>query len=89
MITGTLQKQHPVGRRQMAKPTPSDPLGLRADPGSPEYSGDSLAKMIDDRIAMNWCGRTTRELDGFADSVLALELIARGWAVFKPTIQGT
>lgn len=68
----------------MATPTPSDPLGQRPDPAS---FAESMEAMIDARIDQRWRGFTGKQFANTPDAQLALELIARGWAVFRPTSQ--
>lgn len=65
----------------MSKPTATDPLGQRPNPAD---FGDAMNIMIDARIDQRLMGRTTGQFDGVPDTKLVLELIARGWAVFRP-----
>lgn len=67
----------------MGLPTLDDPLGERPQIGA---IGDALEKVVDDRIIMHLKGRTSAQLDGVSDMVLVQELLARGWAVFRPNI---
>lgn len=68
----------------MGKPAPGDPLGLKPDPQS---VADMLEGVIDARINARVSGRTGDRFDGVPDTALVLELIARGWAVFRPQSQ--
>lgn len=67
----------------MPDPTADDPLGQREDPAD---AGQMLEKLIDARIDRRWIGRASDQCRGIPDAVLAMELIARGWAVFKPQV---
>lgn len=64
-----------------APPTLADPLGVRDNPAS--ILG-AFEKVIDARIEERLRGRTTERFDGVQDIALVHELLARGWAVFKP-----
>lgn len=66
----------------MAVPTKEDPHGLRPDNAS---FAEMMERMIDARIDERWLGRTSNKFDGTPDAMLVLELVGRGWAVFKPT----
>lgn len=68
----------------MGKPTPNDPLGQRPDPAD---FGDAMNAMIDARIEARLRGRTNDQFDNVHDMSLVHELLARGWAVFRPTMQ--
>lgn len=59
-------------------PTPQDPLGL-ADPLEV-----ALRNLVDERIARAWAGRTKQDFANTPDMLLCMELIARGWVVYKP-----
>lgn len=65
----------------MGKPTSDDPLGQRPDLAS---FADMIERVVDQRIIMHVRGLTTREFDHTPDIKLVQELIARGWAVFRP-----
>lgn len=65
----------------MGKPTPDDPLGQRPDPAD---FGDMINHLIDARIETRLAGRTDARFDGTPDMTLVRELLARGWAVFRP-----
>jgi hypothetical protein len=66
----------------MGKPTANDPLGQRLDPSD---LGDMLNAAVDQRIAHAWRGRAVADLSGFPDGALVLELVARGWVVYRPS----
>ncbi len=66
----------------MGRPSASDPLGQRPDPAS---FADAMETMIDARINQRLLGITTQKLDGVTDLDMVHELLARGWAVFRPT----
>lgn len=68
----------------MGTPSRDDPLGQRPDPGS---FADALTTVVDERIKMHLRGRTSRSFDGTRDMDLVQELLARGWAVFRPNSQ--
>ncbi len=68
----------------MGKPSASDPLGQRPDPTD---FGDAMNAMIDARIEMRLRGRTNGVFDNVSDIQLVHEMLARGWAVFRPRIQ--
>ena len=68
----------------VGKPSPSDPLGQRPDPSD---FGDAMNAMIDARIEQRLIGRTDERFSGVADVALVHELLARGWAVFRPQAQ--
>lgn len=63
----------------MGQPTPNDPLGLR-----PTSFEDALLRTIDERVALAWRARTVQSFDNTPDAVLAMELLSRGWVVYKP-----
>lgn len=65
----------------MARPTAEDPLGQLPDPNSFD---DMMAQLIDKRIDERWRGKTRPTFDGIPTYELAMELIARGWVVYKP-----
>lgn len=67
----------------MSRPTKDDPLGMRPDPTS---ITEMLESVVDARIELRLRGAAMSKFDGFSDIDLALELIARGWAVFLPKI---
>jgi hypothetical protein len=69
----------------VSEPTADDPHGLRPDPAS---FAEAMEKMIDARIEQRLRGRALKEMDGVPDMVMVHELIARGWAVFRPSTQG-
>ena len=73
----------------MGTPISNDSLGLKPDRGSLAFVIEVLEGVIDTRIAQAWRGRTQIAFSGMTDSQLALELIARGWAVFKPVVNDT
>lgn len=62
-------------------PTRDDPLGQRPDPT--DFFA-AITKVVDERIGMHLQGRSSQQFDGVADLALVHELIARGWAVFRP-----
>lgn len=68
----------------MAEPTAKDPLGRRLDPAD---AGDMFNALIDKRIEMRVTGRTSNQFNAVGDWALVQELLARGWAVFRPTGQ--
>jgi hypothetical protein len=45
---------------------------------------EGLSRLVDERINQRIRDRTDQRLAGIPDHVLVLELIARGWAVYKP-----
>ncbi len=65
----------------MGKPTPDDPMGIKPDPASFD---DMIGSVVDARIKMHMRGRASQDFDGVPDMKLVHELIARGWAVFRP-----
>lgn len=65
----------------MGNPSPGDPLGQR-DPEDNFSRG--LEKMIDDRIKFVTRPRTINRFHDVTEAELALELIARGWVVYRP-----
>lgn len=65
----------------MGKPTRGDPLGTNPDPSD---FGDMLNDVVDRRIRAVLAGRTDAQFDGVPDTRLVLELLARGWAVYRP-----
>jgi hypothetical protein len=67
----------------VGNPTANDPLGERIDISN---FGQMVEAVVDARIERRLAGRTSKQLDGVPDSVLVHELIARGWAVFKPQL---
>lgn len=67
----------------MGKPTPGDPLGQNPDPTS---FADMLDAVVDARIEMRLVGRTNDRFNGVRDMELVQELLARGWAVFRPGV---
>jgi len=66
----------------MGQPTASDPLGQQSDPTS---IADMLESVIDARIALATRGRSSAQFNGVPDFHLVQELLARGWAVFRPS----
>lgn len=66
----------------MGKPTADDPLGMRLDPTS---ISDMLEQVVDARIRVHLLGRTSDRFNDCTDMTLVHELLARGWAVFKPS----
>lgn len=61
-------------------PSPSNPLGsLLATPLE-----IALRKLVDERIEDAWRGRNAPDFNGTPDALLCMELIARGWVVYKP-----
>lgn len=66
-----------------APPSMKDPLGQLPDPSS---FGAMMEAMVDARIAMHNRFRTQAKFDGVTNQELILELVARGYAVFKPSI---
>lgn len=67
----------------MANPTQGDPFGERKDLAS---FSDMLEGVVDARIEQRLRGRASRDFDGVPDTALVHELIARGWAVFRPKV---
>lgn len=66
-------------------PSATDPLGLN-DPPTPQQSFDeALRKVINSEIRSILRGRVSSTCDDIPDAVLAMELIARGWVVYKPS----
>lgn len=68
----------------MSQPSKDDPLGMKPDPTSFTEMVDALinAKVED---AVRWRTSTTgQDLRGITDMQLVQELLARGWAVFRP-----
>ncbi len=66
-------------------PSAADHLGL----GPPAQGTDAsfaqgLAQLVDERIDARLRGRASDRFHGVADMELVHELIARGWAVYKP-----
>lgn len=68
----------------MGIPTASDPLGTQPAPTS---IADMMEGVIDARIANAWRGRAQPCFDGVPDAQLVMELLARGWGVFRPSSQ--
>ncbi len=66
----------------MGTPAKDDPLGQRPDPAD---FGDMLNQIVDKRIEQAWRWRHDTKLVSVPDMVLVSELLARGWAVFKPS----
>lgn len=67
----------------MGEPRPGDPFGEKPDPTSFD---DMIGSVVDARIEMRLRGRIDSRFDGVPDIHLVHELIARGWAVFKPKV---
>ncbi len=67
----------------MGKPSPGDPLGQRYDPAD---AGDMFNALIDARIEQRLRGQTSNQFDNVGDLALVQELIARGWAVYRPRV---
>ncbi len=67
----------------MANPTPDDPYAQRPDPTS---FADAITAVVDARIEQRLRGRSSTVFNGVPDSHLVHELIARGWAVFRPRV---
>lgn len=65
----------------MSIPTKDDPFGMRPNPTS---ITEMLESVVDARIELRLHGRSRPKFDGVTDAELAMELIARGWAVFLP-----
>lgn len=68
----------------MGKPTSDDPLGLKPDPTN---FADMLDAVIDAKVEekVRWRTQTIgAPLTGVSDMQLVQELLARGWAVFRP-----
>ena len=65
----------------MANPNLLDPFGKQADPAS---IAGALERVVDERIKLHLTGRSSQQFNGVADLALVHELIARGWAVFRP-----
>ena len=61
----------------MSGPTPQDPLGL-----SPLEQ--QLRDLVDSRIRLAWRTNSGGDFSGVPDAMLCMELIARGWVVYKP-----
>lgn len=68
----------------MGTPSADDPLGLRPDPTSFD---EAIGKVVDARIEHRLRGRAYDTLGGVPDMKLVQELLARGWAVFRPKSQ--
>lgn len=72
-----------------ASPSLTDPLGLNPPARGTDASfAQGLAQLVDERIDARLRGRASDRFHGVADMELAHELIARGWAVYKPRPQG-
>lgn len=69
----------------MGAPTRDDPLGQNPDPTS---ITEMLEAVVDARIEQRLRGRASKLFDGVPDMQLVHELLARGWAVFKPGAAG-
>lgn len=69
----------------MGQPSASDPLGQLPNPTS---VADMLEGVIDARIRMHLRGRVSDRFNDVSDVMLVQELLARGWAVFRPQSQG-
>ena len=65
----------------MGQPTSDDPLGQRPDFAN---FSEMLELHIDARIAQRLRGITGFQFNNTPDMALVNELLARGWAVFKP-----
>lgn len=65
----------------MGKPTADDPLGTKPDPAS---FSEMLEAVVDARIEQRLRGRSSSRFNDVPDTHLVHELIARGWAVFRP-----
>lgn len=66
-------------------PSVHDPLGIMRPPAGTDASfARGLAALIDERIDHRLRNRTTSKLNGVPDMDMVHELIARGWAVYKP-----
>ena len=65
----------------MAQPTKDDPLGLRPEPTS---IFEQMEQVVDRRIEWRLQGQTSHGFDGVPDMHLVHELLAQGWAVFRP-----
>lgn len=59
----------------------ADPLS-KDGPASQFESG--LREMIHQEVSFVLRGRIGTQFDGFADQLIAMELIARGWIAYKP-----
>ena len=68
----------------MALPTRDDPLGQRKDPAS---LYDAMEAMLDARIDQRLRGLTNARFHDVSDMALVAEILARGWAVFRPQSQ--
>lgn len=68
---------------KMSQPTKDDPFGERPDPTS---FAEMMEQVIDARIAQAWRSRAITKFQGIPDGDLVAELLARGWAVFKPKV---
>lgn len=71
-ITGSLHPQ----------PSGDDPLGQHT-----KGFAEQLADLVDARVDYALRGRTRERYNGVPDQELVLELLARGWSVFRPSWQ--
>lgn len=69
----------------MGVPTRDDPLGINPDPMS---FADAIESVVDARIRHQLRGRSSDRFNDTSDMQLVSELLARGWAVFRPQSQG-
>lgn len=69
----------------MGTPTRNDPLGVNPDPTS---ILEMLEGVVDARIKVQLSGRALGKFDNTSDMELVSEMLARGWAVFRPQLQG-
>lgn len=65
-------------------PSASDPLGENRNPSS--ILG-ALENVVDARIKLHLSGRSSDRFADCTDMALVVELITRGWAVFRPRTQ--
>lgn len=78
-IIGGSALQRPADRT--LPPTAGDPMGTKPNP---ESVIGAIEAVIDARIERCLTGRSSTKFDGVPDVQLVHELIARGWAVFRP-----
>ena len=72
-----------------ASPSLTDPLGRNPPARGTDASfAQGLAQLVDERIDARLRGRASDRFNGVPDIDLVHELIARGWAVYKPRQQG-
>ena len=69
----------------MGQPTANDPFGEKPDIGS---FAAAIEAVVDERIMWHVRGRTGPQFDKVTDIALVQELLARGWAVFRPSTKG-